>query len=109
MISLPFLRASFQVSRVKFSSAAKNVKSTFSRCSGSTLWMKVGSSPTASSWPRRLIIIQQAHVLRWKIPVGENFFQFPAFEGGSADDGHAEQATPVASVACELRRDYWIR
>ena len=39
------------VLRVKFSSAAKKVKSMFSRCSGSTLWMKVGSSPTASSWP----------------------------------------------------------
>ena len=49
MMSLPALRAIFQVLRVKLSSEAKKVKSTFSRCSGRTLWMKVGSSPTACS------------------------------------------------------------
>src|ERR1035438_5664352 len=51
MMSQPAFRTIGQVLRVKVSSPAKKVKSTFSRCSGRTLWMKVGSSPTASSWP----------------------------------------------------------
>ena len=48
-MSLPAFLAMLQVFLVKFSSEAKNVKSTLSMCSGRTLWMKVGSSPTASS------------------------------------------------------------
>src|ERR1035441_3461938 len=51
MMALPASRASFQFLRVLSSSEAKKVKSTFSNCSARTRWIKLISSPMASSWP----------------------------------------------------------
>ena len=51
MISLPESLAIFQFFRANSASEARKVKSTFSRCSGIILWMKVASSPTASTCP----------------------------------------------------------
>jgi hypothetical protein len=48
---LPASRAVFQFRWALALSAAKNVKSTLSNCSALTLWMKLISSPMASSWP----------------------------------------------------------
>ena len=52
MMALPASRASFQQRRVLSGSEAKKVKSTCSNCSARILWIKLISSPIASSWPR---------------------------------------------------------
>ena len=95
----PTSRAIFQLLAVDRGSEAKNAKSTFSNCSERTLWIKLISSPTASSWPSDSSSSSRRTSIAGKFRSRRIFRNFLAFERCRTHDRHAVKIVPRKSPA----------